>query len=516
MVQRKLSPWRVMLAILLLIGIGAGGFFGIKQWRAAQPTTSHDPWFASYVDVTATPTFSFEQMATTTHKDAILSFVVSSQKQPCTPAWGSTYTLDQASGQLDLDRRIARLKQQGGNIAISFGGIKNSELAVGCTDQTALLNAYKSVVDRYNLSTIDLDLEKSGLTDPTAATRRASALAELQKERRAQGKPLAIWVTLPVAPQGLTDDGTNAVAALLAKKVDLAGVNVMTMDYGASLPKGQSMLAGSEAALTQTHRQLEVLYQNAGTHLNSATLWAKLGATPMIGQNDTTNEIFNLDDAKGLNKFAHDHGQQRLSMWSANRDQTCSQNYVDIKIVSSSCSGIDQGKQKFADVLGSNLKGSLLFSAGTITKADPESSSEQAPDDPATSPYPIWSDTGAYLQGTKVVWHHNVYEAKWWTQGDQPDSAVLQSWQTPWELIGPVLPGEKPVPQPTLPAGTYPNWDGNATYNTGDRVLFEGTPYQAKWWSKGQSPAAASSNANGSPWTPLTQDQIQQVLGQKS
>ena len=112
------------------------------------------------------------------------------------------------------------------------------------------------------------------------------------------------------------------------------------------------------------------------------------------------------------------------------------------------------------------------------------------------------------------MWHHNVYEAKWWTQGDQPDNPVLQDWQTPWTLLGPVLPGEKPVKQATLPEGTYPEWSGSAEYDTGQRILFKGAPYQAKWWNKGQSPAAASSNPDSSPWAPLTQAQINEIEGQ--
>jgi chitinase len=109
-----------------------------------------------------------------------------------------------------------------------------------------------------------------------------------------------------------------------------------------------------------------------------------------------------------------------------------------------------------------------------------------------------------------------VYQAKWWTEGDVPDSPVLQEWQIPWELIGPVLPGEKPIPQLTLPEGTYPDWSGTDDYNTGQRVLFNGVPYQAKWWTEGDSPAAASSDANGSPWVPLTQAQINAVLAEKA
>jgi chitinase len=510
--QRRLSPWRVLLAIFILASLSAGTYFGLQQWHANQPSVSNKSWFASYVDVTATPAFAFEQMGTTSKRDAVLSFIVSSPQDACTPSWGGAYTLSQATGSLDLDRRIARLQQQGGSVAISFGGQKNQELAVNCTDPGKLFDAYQSVVNQYNINTIDLDIEGTDLTDAAAAGRRATAIAQLQSQRRAAGKQFAVWVTLPVTPQGLNENGTNAVSQLLTHHVDLAGVNVMTMDYGASLAKGTTMASASKDALNQTERQLGVLYQQAGLHLNDATLWTKMGATPMIGQNDTADEIFTLADATEFNQFALSHKLGRMSMWSANRDNACGSNYVFTQIVSDACSGVQQDANGFANRLGTGFDGSIFLSAGVVTTADAISKRAQQPDDPATSPYQIWTPKGAYLKGTKVVWHHNVYQAKWWTQGDMPDNPVLQQWQTPWTLIGPVLPGEKPIPQPTLPAGTYPDWSGTITYNTSDRVLFNGVPYQAKWWNTGQSPAAATSNPDSSPWTPLTQEQINALV----
>lgn len=512
--QLKLSLWRLMLAILIFISFVAAGTSRVWEWQAKQPIKGYNPWFASYVDVTSTPTFAFDQMGATSNRDAVLSFVVSLKSDACTPSWGSVYTFDKAGDSLDLDRRIARLQQQGGSVAVSFGGLLNDELAVNCTDPDKLLKAYKSVIERYSVDTIDLDLEGSGLTDTVAGSRRASVISKLQTEQREKNKNLAVWVTLPVTPYGLSEDGTNGVTKLLDGGVDLAGVNAMTMNYGQSKATEQNMLKASESALTELHRQLGILYNRSGIILNSATIWSKIGATPMIGQNDIADEIFTLEDARGLNKFAHSRKIARMSMWSANRDISCGINYVNLKIVSDSCSGIKQEKTKFAEILSEGFDGGLSNSANIITKSDSSlASTIQTPDDPAKSPYQIWSESGTYLQGTKVVWHHNVYQAKWWTQGDIPDNAVLQSWETPWKLIGPVLPGEKPIPQITLPAGTYPKWVGTEIYNTSDRVLFNGVPYQAKWWNQGESPAAAISNPNGSPWVPLTQKQINE-LGQ--
>ncbi|HEY5695447.1 MAG TPA: carbohydrate-binding protein [Candidatus Saccharimonadales bacterium] len=512
---RRLSPWRVSLAILIVAGLISGCIFAAQNWQVLTnqngPTA---PWFASYVDVTATPTFAFEQLGTTKNRDVILSFVVARNASTCEPTWGTAYTMDQARGALDLDRRIARLRQQGSNIAISFGGQRNDELAVACKDTNELEAAYRAVIQRYQINTIDLDIEGDGLNNSEANNRRATAVAALQKDMRAQGNSLAVWATLPVAPTGLSEAGTDTVSILLSKGVDLAGVNAMTMDYGQSLPAGSTMASASQSALIQTHRQLGILYKKVNIQLSDRALWAKIGATPMIGQNDISNEIFTMNDAKDLNSFAQSQGIGRMSMWSANRDLTCGSNYINLQVVSSSCSGIDQQGKTFAEYLSSGFTGSMTKSAYKVTTTDPKASAKPTPDDPNTSPYQIWSDTGAYLEGTKVVWHHNVYKAKWWTQGDLPDSPVLQSWQTPWELIGPVLPGEKPIPQATLPAGTYAEWSGDASYNTGDRVLFNGVPYQAKWWNKGQSPAASTSNPTSSPWAPFTEAQLEQVQKQ--
>jgi chitinase len=511
--RRKLSVWRILIALVVLAGFAYSGIFGWQWWQDAQAAAKEKPWFASYVDVTATPIYPFEQLGSTKVHNIVLSFIVSSSTNSCAPTWGNYYTLNDASSKLDLDRRIARLEQQNGSVSVSFGGQLNNELAVDCKDPNKLLNAYQQVIDRYNLNTIDLDLENSGLTDQEALKRRAIVLAKLQSEMRSKGKSLAIWLTLPVSPQGLTPDGITAVSQMLSHDVDLAGVNVMTMDYGNSRAKSQTMAEASEEALNETHRQLGILYQDAGISLGSETLWSKIGATPMIGQNDVTKDIFTIDDAVNLNKFATNQGVGRMSMWSANRDIQCGANYTDIEVVSDSCSGVKQDNFGFALALSNMFNGNLIDNSTIITTADADANI-QVPDDPAKSPYQIWQENGAYLEGTKVVWHHNVYQAKWWTEGDIPDNPVLQSWQTPWQLIGPVLPGEKPIPQPTLPRGTYPNWSGDAEYDAGDRILFNEVPYQAKWWTKGDSPAAASSTPDNSPWIPLTQAEVAKIINQ--
>jgi chitinase len=509
--RRRLSVVRVFLGVVLVVALSTGGYLGWQWWGSAQAAQAYEPWFAGYVDVTATPTYDFEASADAAGSDVVLSFIVAATDDPCTPTWGTHYTLDEASDELDLDRRLARVKQLDGQVVVSFGGLLNTELGTSCTDKKKLIAAYAAVLDRYDVTTIDLDLEGENLTDTAAAARRADAIAELQADRRADGDDLAVWLTLPVAPFGLTEDGTDAVTAMLDADVDLAGVNLMTMDYGSSKDDDETMAEASVRAATSAHRQIGALYSRAGIELTPGTLWSKIGLTPMIGQNDVPGEVFGLDDATALNAFAQEQRIGRMSVWSLNRDTTCGSNYVDLKRVSDSCSGIDQGDEKFVHLLGEGFTGRPVIAAAAVT-TDEAASIESVEDDPDTSPYPIWAEESSYLEGAKVVWHRNVYQAKWWTSGDLPDNPVLNEWETAWVLIGPVLPGETPIAQPTLPEGTYPAWAGTDVYEKGNLILFDGVPYRSKWWNQGESPDAAAANPDGSPWAALPSDEVQKLL----
>ena len=221
------------------------------------------------------------------------------------------------------------------------------------------------------------------------------------------------------------------------------------------------MAAASIAALTSTQRQLGVLYNTAGTRLGAQSLWRKVGATPMLGQNDQRGQVFTLQDADRPQHLRARRGVGRMSVWSLNRDQPCSVNYPDITRVNDSCSGFAQGTERFAALAGADdFTGTPQQAAGSVTTPEPSTSASAIVDDPATSPYPIWNELSSYPAGTKIVLRGNVYEAKWWTRGDVPDDPVLQEAQTPWRLIGPVLPGETPVPVPTLPAELLPDLEG--------------------------------------------------------
>ncbi|MET1065800.1 MAG: carbohydrate-binding protein [Arthrobacter sp.] len=506
---RKLSLVRLGILTGVVVAITAGGVAAWGSFQDGRTAESIPSIFSGYVDVTATPRYAFEDPVSKEAENVLLSFIVADNSNSCAPSWGAAYSLDEAGSALDLDRRVARLQQVGGTVSVSFGGLINKELATSCTDPGKLQAAYRAVVDRYNVSNIDLDIEGDALNDVASLDRRAAAVAALQQDRRGRGKDLSVWLTLPADPNGLTTAGGDAVRRMIDAGTDLAGVNIMTMDYGGSRLTDRSMYGNAVSAAEATHRQLTALYRDAGKELGGETVWRKIGLTPMIGQNDIAGEIFTLQDAEELSAYARTKGVGRLSMWSLNRDRTCSPNYPDVKQVSDGCSGVDQGAATFATILGTGVSGRP---ATVPAIAAQPTQAPVATDDPSTSPYPVWSENIAYTSGERIVWHSNVYEAKWWTRADTPDNPVLQGAATPWRIIGPVLPGDRPTPQLTAPAGTAPQWQPATVYRKGDRVLFEGRVFEAKWWTQTDSPEAALQGSPESPWSKLRDEEMLKLI----
>ena len=490
--KRRLSLTRVLVALVVLAGAGYGGYVGLKTRLLVPPTTVQQTWFAPYVDVTLTPTYQFQNTADDPARQSVLGFVVAGAKSDCAPSWGGAYTLAAADQQLAVGARIAQLQRDGEQAIVSFGGKANTSLDSACTTVADLTAAYQSVVKAYHLRAIDLDIEGAALDDAAAGQRRAAAIAALEKSDPA----LSVWLTLPVEPSGLQDNAQSVITAMLSAHVSIAGVNVMAMDFSSPPAPGTTMAKLAESALTATAGQLAVLYPEYGIQLRSQQIWQRLGATVMIGQNDIQGENFTVADASSLTGFASRAHLGRLSMWSINRDSQCGSSFSETGLLSNTCSGTAQSGLQFAQVFD-GLQGSAAAApaTGQIQPA-------VADTNPADAPYPLWSATANYPLGYKVVENGEIYQAKWYNSGDDPSAQVQYSWQTPWELLGPVVPGAG-LTIPTLPAGTYPAWSVGTQYAVGDRVLYQGLPYQAKWINQGTSPATASTDPSGSPWKAL-------------
>jgi chitinase len=235
-------------------------------------------------------------------------------------------------------------------------------------------------------------------------------------------------------------------------------------------------------------------------NLTSPQVWARIGATPMIGQNDVDAERFTVADAQGLAEFAVDKGLGRVSMWSLNRDAPCRGTFTNVVVHSNTCSGVSQDALAFSRVF-MDLPGGTVGSSGREAVTIPAQGS--IVDDPKTSPYPVWRLSAQYVRGYKVVWHGVVYEAKWANQGADPTAAGDATSPNPWSVIGPVSPSDTaPPPSPTV-TGVTDQWSPETVYSRGDRVLFEGLPYQARWSTTGDAPSTEYPISPDDPWAPL-------------
>ncbi|WP_432588204.1 chitinase [Streptomyces sp. HD1123-B1] len=305
-----------------------------KKGKKDRKTPRAGARFAPYVDTSLSPAFNLVGAAKKTGvKEFSLAFITSGGG--CTPTWGGATDL----GGDGVARQIGALRKAGGDVRVSFGGASGSELGVACTSAEQLTAAYAKAVDTFKLTKVDFDIEGAALPDTTANTRRAKAIAALQKSHPG----LDVSFTLPVMPTGLTQDGVKLVADAKKNGVKVSAVNIMAMDYGASFDGDMGRYAIEAATATQAQ-----LKDALG--LCDRAAWRTVVVTPMIGVNDVVTEVFTVDDARQLVDFARSKKLGGLSMWSATRDKACPggpQNSA-----SPTCSSVEQKEFAFSKALG--------------------------------------------------------------------------------------------------------------------------------------------------------------------
>jgi len=332
-------------------------------------------FFAPYVDATLYPKFNLVGTAQSQGTYYYtLAFVVAPgdiltqnplDLEPSTvSAWGGQATMRVNTEYMKED--IAGLRAIGGEVMISLGGANGTPLArlysnpyASGTPEYAqreaenvdhLKRAYQFVVDTYDLSCLDFDIEGGAVRDPYSIQLRSKAIKTLQDDMAVAGRELHVWYTLPTLPSGLDGNGVSVLNKALDAGVDLAGVNVMAMDYGGVAPiidpdTGQTVTKpnfptkendnpdighdsddkgimgdyGIQAA-KNLFNQIKSAYNGHGISLSDAEVWRKVGITPMIGVNDVQEEVVDLSEAAEIYQFALSKDIGMLAFWSITRD----------------------------------------------------------------------------------------------------------------------------------------------------------------------------------------------------
>jgi hypothetical protein len=318
--------------------------------RGGPPTTASPPppvpgtaVFAPYVDMTLQPQDLVALASASGTQAFTLAFVVSDGA--CSPAWGGVTPVGSPSDY--VKRAITASRRAGQGVIISFGGEAGTELAESCSSVTTLEAAYQKVVDTYGVYDLDFDIEGAAESDTASIAMRSDALALLQRDEAVLGHQVEVSLTLPVLPSGFPGPEMAVVRSAVAAGVHVSIFNAMTMDYGGAVATPAQMGTYAIDAARAVHQQLAPVFPG----FRSSQLWGMVGITPMIGQNDVTDEVFTLSDAVQVATFAAQQGIGRLSMWSVSRDQQCAQGIIDYD--SNICSGVLQSGWAFSHVLQS-------------------------------------------------------------------------------------------------------------------------------------------------------------------
>jgi len=279
-----------------------------SQANAAWP----DKVFAPYMYIGAGDDFKLTNCADACGlKYYTLAFIICRQDgygQDATyheePSWDGRIPMERNLYQDQIDA----IRQRGGDVIMSFGGEAGKELANIIHDPAQLEAAYQKVINQYQFTWLDFDVEGNNLDQRRLdSERRNRVLARLQKKNPG----LIISYTLPVDPDGLSDASLALLGDAVKSGVKVHSANLMVMFFGEKfIHKGKSEGELGVDSANQAYQQLQRI---------DPTI--QVGLCPCLGENGSPAEIFTLDDAKTLKAFADKTPWVcSLHYWSINDD----------------------------------------------------------------------------------------------------------------------------------------------------------------------------------------------------
>lgn len=325
---KKPIRWAALAAGLLMLPIA-----GAMTAQAAPGELKAAPY---YMPLDNEPQDIAEAIQASGQKDYIFAFALAPSTDSCTPTWDGKVGQEIATDTA-VEAKADAVRAAGGNISVSFGGYNGIELATACADATALADAYQQVIDKYELTHIDLDIEGDDLGDVAGETKRFEAIKTL-KERNPD---LHVTLTLPMTTVGLNEAGKAEIqrAKDMGAEIDL--FKIMDFDYGGP---GQDMANSAISVAEAFHKQLRELHPE----FDDAAAYARTGVILMNGHTDQPSELFTPDTFRALLDYAEQKQIGRLSYWALNRDRVCTQpgGWADGK-----CSSVEQQPYEFTKII---------------------------------------------------------------------------------------------------------------------------------------------------------------------
>lgn len=234
--------------------------------------------------------------------------------------WGGYSVLNETGNDNDqyqgIKKSIKEIRELGGDVAISLGGLNGTAIWQVTNDVEALKNTYLELIEGYGITRLDLDIE-GGAQNKEQNIANAKAIKKAQELTNVD-----VVVTLPVLPTGLTKTQLDVLEAYLSNGVSLKVVNIMAMCYGSSaLEEGENYGTASLRAVENTKNQLKDYYKKfANKTISDEEAYGKIGTTVSIGFEGDAHPIFSPEWSKLVVDQAIDKKIAMTSFWSLNRD----------------------------------------------------------------------------------------------------------------------------------------------------------------------------------------------------
>lgn len=233
--------------------------------------------------------------------------------------WGGYYKLSKNGNDgfqyEGIVKSIDRIRANGGDVIVSFGGQLGLSPWTVTQNVQKLSEMYIDVINEYDLTRIDLDIEESNQD-------YANNLANAKAVKIAQDKTgVEVTLTIPIMPYGWDTKQLNIIRAYLTAGVNVKLINSMTMCYGYNaVGANESFGEASIRALKNANAQLIQLYTEYSTQLTENDAYRLMGATVDIGYENNANPVFTTEETKLVAEFAKEKGMGMYSFWSMNRD----------------------------------------------------------------------------------------------------------------------------------------------------------------------------------------------------
>jgi chitinase len=278
-------------------GLSTRSTAGQLPSRSLASSTGRPSGFVTFVDTIRDPLFALPEAP---GADRVRWFTLghlTAGREECVPIWGGRQTQDDNL----IANRLGRLRAVGGDAGLAFGGPAGRELAAACIDLDRLVSAYRQAIGTFDATSIDFEIRDPA--DAETVLRRARAIATLQREAAAEGRPLTVSFTLPVTETGLAPNNQAMLRSTREAGVRIAAVNLLvTIGPAPDAEFARSRLGPIAAAVRAAQPQI------AGS-LGEPAAWRRIALTPVLSNSQDLTPL----DARRLIAFA---GRNRLAWLS--------------------------------------------------------------------------------------------------------------------------------------------------------------------------------------------------------